>query len=63
MLPIRLVAPAANDGTYLASAYEQLHLGLIGFGVERTCGFTRTFFGPGFLPVRTGRHVVFGFAI
>ena len=26
-------------------------------GVERSCGFTRTFFGPGFLPARVGRHL------
>ena len=35
----------------------------MGFGVERTCGFTRTFFGPGFRAVRCGRHFVLAMLI
>ena len=30
----------------------------VGFGVDRTCVFTRTVFGPGFRLVRTGLHLV-----
>lgn len=37
--------------------------GLSGLGGDRRCGFTGTVFGPGFFPVRVGRHLVFAICI
>lgn len=49
-----MVAPAARLAS--TSRYPYLHFGK---GLERVCLRTGTFFGPGFLSTRMGRHFTF----
>jgi len=52
-----IVATKKHLGWQPTSAY--LHFFLIGLGLDRLWGFTATVFGPVFLVVLVGRHLIF----